>query len=112
MNWIKAKDRLPEKGQRVLIAIPHRYINNEWEFHIVMSHLREWSGSDWWVAEGNNSYTTPEYWMPLPDAPEFSPEEKAQGHKNALMAKERTVQLAKNELERAEKELKEVAEKK
>lgn len=36
-KWIDIKDKLPMKGQKVLIAILHKYSNMPWEYSITMS---------------------------------------------------------------------------
>jgi hypothetical protein len=57
MNWISVKDRLPEKGQRVLV---HREVNKGQE-------LLSYSICDGSILKHSKPETT--FWMSLPEPP-------------------------------------------
>ncbi|MCP3968523.1 MAG: DUF551 domain-containing protein [Lentisphaerae bacterium] len=64
-EWIKIKDKLPDDGETVLIAILHRYDNAPWKYSGVEALYKNGR----WIGERNHSYATPEYWRPWPKLP-------------------------------------------
>jgi hypothetical protein len=75
MDWIRTLDKLPTVGERVLISILHQYSNAAWRFSITLSIFEKdgrWGARD----NENNSYTTPDYWMPLPAPPELTDKQR------------------------------------
>ena len=66
MEWIDSTDRLPEVGQRCIVAwadqaVPHTATLNKDEMH---------PGETKWVASNGRSVKYhPLYWMPCPDMP-------------------------------------------
>ena len=76
MKWISVKDRLPEEGIIVNVAIYYKNMGNNWkDWHIGVSH----HNNKWWSTHFGPIDLDPLYitcggkllyWMPLSDPPE------------------------------------------
>ena len=65
--WKKVTEETPQKGQRVLIAILHKYSNVPWEYDIVYCTYMD---NDLWMDIHNRySFMTPTHWIPIPNPP-------------------------------------------
>lgn len=74
-KWISVNDKLPENGEDILIAILSAPVNFPASYSVRMSCYKN---KNWLDCGSNNSFLEPDYWQPLPIAPEikyqYSPE--------------------------------------
>ena len=59
-KWISVDERLPEPGNKILIAFPHSILG-------FTLHVGEYTGKVWWMESA--IIDTPPYWTHLPEMP-------------------------------------------
>ena len=69
MNWIKCTDRMPQKGEGLVVIFPDRD-----EVNVAVYAGKRWSCIDGCAGYGDNECTgdcllNPTHWMPLPEPP-------------------------------------------
>ena len=79
MRWISCKEKMPPKGQTVLVWWPdkHKRMMGDGEPYIVkggvgINKITQYNGSPnslWWDSISSIEHFPPTHWMPLPDAP-------------------------------------------
>jgi len=98
MEWISVKERLPKKKELVLVAILNQYVGAKWKWNIIMSCLTEFN--NWSALYGGHSIMIPDYWMPLPEPPYLTEEQKLESEKSSEDGYKERVEWAKKQYEK------------
>lgn len=93
MNWIDVKDRLPEKGERVMICV-----SESGSYHV--SHLNIYN--EWKIAIGIKIVGVT-HWQPLPPLPDLQPA-PADGDEAQLILINEVIDIATARLDYSERE--------
>lgn len=96
MEWIKTSERLPDKTGWVSGAFLHSPSNARWYYEVRGSYYSEDVG---WC-EGSHTTITPDYWMPMPNPPELTEEQKEQGERGHQNNLDKQIEKLEDEIER------------
>jgi hypothetical protein len=96
MEWIKTSEKLPDRNGWVIAVTLRSPSNARWYYEVRGTFYSK--GIGW--CEGPYTIITPDYWMPMPEPPELTEEEKEaseRAHQNNL---DRQLKKLEDEIER------------
>lgn len=106
-NWISIEKKQPKDGQRCIIAILNKYSNARWDYTITTGDfIYDIGFKPRFISSSYHSLKWPKFWMPFPETPELSDEEKVESEKCHMSEKMEKLNRAKEKVRILEESMK------